>query len=125
MVTAQRGCTTAEIMNQQTTGSVTTKALAWAAQEKTDVSPQQAAQTAATGLRPWHPLAGFSRYRRKKLENVYLWRSLPTSAPPDPNLTNFPKVASRRMDHIQFIHLPKTRHNRLACFEAREIDPCV
>ena len=56
-----------------------------------DLSPQQAAEAAATDVRPWHPLGRLLKFMgRKPSEDVFLWRSNADVSLPGPDLANFP-----------------------------------
>ncbi len=55
------------------------------------LSPQQAAEAAATDQRPVQPLRRLFKFLgRKPIEEVYLWRSLADISLPGPDLANFP-----------------------------------
>ncbi len=56
-----------------------------------DLPPQQAAQAAATDVRPWRPLGRLLKFMgRKPSEDVFLWRSNADVSLPGPDLANFP-----------------------------------
>ena len=61
------------------------------ATEAGELSPQQAAQAAATDAHPMQPFGRLFRFLgRKPVESVYLWRSLADVSLPGPDLANFP-----------------------------------
>lgn len=56
-----------------------------------DLSPQQAAQAAATDAHPWRPFGRLFKFMaRRPSKGTYLWRSLADVSLPGPDLANFP-----------------------------------
>jgi hypothetical protein len=85
---ALQGCTGAGTHTQP---GVDTEASQAAKHEADAVSPQHAAQAAATDMRPVRPLRRLLKFLgRKPIEDVFLWRSLADVSLPGPDLANFP-----------------------------------
>ncbi len=83
-----QGCTGAATHNPQ---AAQHKPVHATEAEVDDLPPQQAAQAAATDIRPVRILGRLFKFLgRKPSEGVYLWRSLADVSLPGPDLANFP-----------------------------------